>query len=401
MPKLALINGISNNSRISIPAVDRLHFEIQKEANQLTEPAKLWTIGESCLVFCVLSMNSPECWFRAKVESFECLEPLLVEVFLIDIGLKVLSELKNLRTIPDQLMRQSPAAIKMHMPGVLPTGGRVSWTVSSIEMFQDTVNKFESIYVSIVGDSDDDSLPVVVWGVTEEGIAMRPQRQFHNVMAFLHERGYIDYNVQQLEELMKHERPISDKHFGWKKTVLDNGSVEDLVEESDQESSDDDYEEPNIETAGGTSIRMVPKAITSWLPSDADISEKFIGYATNVDDSGLIFVQNEEQRSIAQTITKAINDVYSKVLTNFSAKVTEGQAVIVHNKIDGGELKLILLIPEFTFKLFCLQVTIEPKSRAYQKVQNPSRFFSLILDSSSLLSAQTFTRKSSHTTSRL
>lgn len=289
-----------------------------------SQPDKIWAINDLCLVMNDTNINNPQS-LRGKIVSSTSLDQFLV--FLIDKGVVFSTHRSRIYDIQAEYLEVCPAAIQVHMAGAKPTDG-VKWATSSISKFEEYLSKFEKTSISIVGDKDrEGSIPVSIWGVSSNKFCLKPQKKYHNIFENLRYRGYVDANRQMTPELLlQMERVITDD-FGWKTLELPASSTAIKAE--------------TVAATQANGTDLTSKLITSWLAPQANDNDTFIGYPTNVDENGIIYIHTQAQQSMTNDIKSQLKIHYLDLpIESQSTTVVINQAVIMQNQFDGGKLRL-------------------------------------------------------------
>lgn len=294
---------------------------------QQADPKKDWNDGEHCLVSLRNDKADAPEFFRAFV--VKSVEPSTFDVVLIDQGLHYIVEPDQMFETLHDLQNAPPAAFRMHIPGALPTGAS-SWTLSSLDAFKRALCCFKSLCVSVVGEKNEEgSLPVLIYGVVIEESPFVQQSRLNNIANHLYLEGYLDSLQINYQELVKVERPISDKDFGWNNSDDTNESLS--TDECSLPTKSDDASSDNM-TLGDVTIEVIPRSITSWVLPSSD--ETFIGIPTNVDENGIIYIHSEKQDQILEDMKTMITSIYSKFPPEDENELKVGQPVIVFHIFD-------------------------------------------------------------------
>ncbi|XP_058824546.1 uncharacterized protein LOC131685101 isoform X2 [Topomyia yanbarensis] len=267
-----------------------------------------WKVGELCLVFpTMIAAHSPGndgigCeWYRARV--IEIVDDSNYTVFLIDKAYTMNAHYSNMCAIPADLKQVHPAAIRCFMACIGPTGNQETWSSSVIDAFKVAIEKFECFSISLHGRSVNDSLPVILWGMTAESAkALSPQLfQYANVNNNLVQYGYVHLKEKFLplsaassveEELMRHYETFENFFH-----TLDVEMEEPLVEPS-YSGSCDTYQED---------LKDDPTPIDRWLPAKPIDKTIFVAVPTYVDNNGVIYLHDVEKEPVLTALKKVIN----------------------------------------------------------------------------------------------
>lgn len=258
---------------------------------------EIWKVGDFCYLQQSIDTTEPK-WYRATVTGTLEWTSEQLDVFLVDKGITI-------RVAPDKLVdapncmpsNRPPAAKKMHLADEIPLGGAATWNRSSIEQFKKVIQGFNNFCVSDVGEKDaNGSLPVKLWGVTATNALITRQREFHDIGAYLANEGYVDRKLKP-----------SKTDF--------------------QQNASADVDSKNT-----------PHPINSWIPTLPVKIGEFQGIPTEVDENGVIFIQTRDQHTLFNELKVNLTSkylIYDIERTPMDLKV--GQAVIVHQKVTGGE----------------------------------------------------------------
>ena len=286
-------------------------------ANANLEINKAWQVNDLCLVKHSINKNDPH-WFRGSIVEFK--DSKTCNVFMLDKGLQVEADIESLFETKNLLLHQPPTVIKMHLFGVVPLAGNTTWNQSALGTFNSVKSRYEKFCISVVGEKNEAaSLPVLLWGVTEQNYLMTTQTQYHDIRGYLLNEGLVDTNLKMtLDELILLERSFD----------FETGTV---AKES-KEPQDENIQEQD----------SVPQEIVEWIPAEPTKLAEFEGIPTNIDDDGIIYIQNNMQSMRVKEITTMLTSVYSKFDPQFhKAELKVGQPVIVQNVIVGGKLREI------------------------------------------------------------
>lgn len=295
---------------------------------------KLWRAGD----FCIAPLHDKEevlGFFRGRV--LRDVRDGKWQVFLIDKGIIIFVKSEDMLVLPKSL--ESPdAAVKMHMAGAEPTGGK-KWSFSAIDGFRHIMSRFSMAFVSIVGEkNENNSLPVIVWGVVTKQFDFSDQKQFHNISFYMFNEGLVDNPLMKVpERLLESERFVSDEDF--KLDGRTNASPLLGYETADL----DETENLTTVKVGSFMISVVPQSIKSWLPAEQTSATEFNGIVTAVvsnKQSMVISIRDEDQESTFHAMTKEVTKIYSEIMDEeFGKEIERGDAVIVQNIFNASKLK--------------------------------------------------------------
>lgn len=211
-------------------------------------------------------------------------------VFLRDKGFEVTAECSELIECPKECAQFADGAIKVHLADAVPTGGD-KWTCSSIEKFQQTVERYKNVAITIVGQKNSQgSFPIHLWGVTYGTSPTGQQTRYHNLLEYLKLEGYVD-TISKTK--------FEDQSFNFETPPSAERNIENISPEVS-----------NYFKAGDLMVDINKKNISQWLPSLKNTALSFIGYPTYVDNNGIIYIQNEAQHIVAEEMINPISDLY-------------------------------------------------------------------------------------------
>lgn len=294
-------------------------------------PKDDWIVDDKCFASHANEKGQLAEWYRATVLG-KIPDSSMFEVFLIDKGLRVIVSPDEMLEKPEAFQNPPPAAVRMHIPGASPTGGP-SWTKSSLEFFKRVLASYESIWVGVVGDKDENqSLPVIVWGVVIEKSPFIEQRRLHNIANHVCLEGYMYSSNIDYQELANSERAINDNDFGW----VDSGDTESLLETLSSNS------EPIKMTLGGLTIENQPHVVATWLQSDPESETNFFGVPKNIDENGIIYIVNEKQMRDLEDLKSMLGNIYSELPRDdpVDNKIIVGQPVIAYHSFDLCKIRI-------------------------------------------------------------
>lgn len=317
----------------------KLHTSVQEEAAKLnsedTTTAKHWKIGEFCLVSLLdKKVHGEKTFYRGEVYKKE--QEGEHEVFLLDQGMVIIVEDKNLLPLPN-ILNAPQTAIRMHMAGAEPTGNSKNWSLSAIDKFNGAMGQFKMTFVSVVDEKNEfeNSFPVIVWGVVEEVLPFSEQKQFHNISFFLHNEGLIKNSLMKdPDRLLKRERVVRDEEFGFYDTST-GGPTPLLGYETA------DIEETDKVTVGSLFMSVTPQVVKSWLPAKAAALRQFHGFVADFDENGIISIRSKDQQSVFKAMTNEITRIYSDTNREDSfIELKQGDTVIAQNFLNASKLEI-------------------------------------------------------------
>lgn len=252
------------------------------------------------------------------------------EVFLIDVGVKLIVGARNVIALPDHYLHVRPQVLMLHIADAFPTCGG-SWTLSSIDIFKDTLKYFERKEISIVGDTNEHgSIPVILWGVTYEHFNTMRQAQYHDIIEYLHLEGYVDRSSKMTrEQVVRLERAFLEDEFGW--NIL-------APEEHSPNDSSQTIEAPEVAQIGQYSVELSPCTIKAWIPAETTSTKAFSGTPTAVDEDGFIYISNVEQQTTLNQLNVLLFEFYltqPDEAPSIEPKIE--QPVVVQSNMDKGE----------------------------------------------------------------
>ncbi|XP_055587739.1 tudor domain-containing protein 6 [Uranotaenia lowii] len=290
--------------------IDRMQEEIQNKMEDKMDEGDdktIWNIDELCLVFptAVLGNERISCeWYRARV--IEIVDSSNYTVFLIDKAFTMCVHYTNMCVIPPGLKQVHPAAIRCFLACVVPTANQTTWSPSVIDAFKVAIDKFEGFAISLHGRSIENSLPVILWGLTASNAnALSPHMfDYTNINNTLVKYGYV--------HLKEKFQPLASA-----------GSVEDelarltqafdrFIEELDVV-MEEKSEEPSISNSCELykeELSTEPTPIEQWLPAKPIDKNIFVAVATYVDNNGVIYLHDVEREPFLTAMRKIINDKY-------------------------------------------------------------------------------------------
>ncbi|XP_065077075.1 tudor domain-containing protein 6-like [Ochlerotatus camptorhynchus] len=265
-----------------------------------------WQRGEMCLVFPTTATGQGRdtigCeWYRGRV--IEVVDDSNYTVFLIDKAHTMNSHYSNMSTIPPLLKEFHPVAIRCFLACVGPSGLQETWTPSVIDAFRVAIDKFKFYSISVHGRCVNDSVPVILWGMTMERVkALSPQLYIYtNINSKLVKYGYahLKEKFPPLSEAFSVEEEL-ERHYKAFDKLLDDLDVE--MEEQkrnacDSESSD----EYQVDISGEST------PIDHWLPANPIEKNIFVAMPTYVDNNGVIYLHDVDKDLKLTAIKKAIN----------------------------------------------------------------------------------------------
>ncbi|XP_055525207.1 RING finger protein 17 isoform X2 [Wyeomyia smithii] len=300
---VSLVKNANGISRMQEEIQNRMD-EKMDEGDDKTE----WKVDELCLVFPTMTaVPTPDndgigCeWYRARV--IEVVDDSNYTVFLIDRAFTMNAHYSNMCTIPADLKQIHPAAIRCFLACIGPTGNQPTWSSSVIDAFKVAIEKFHCFSISLHGKSVDDSLPVILWGMTSENTtALSPLLfQYTNINNNLVQYGYVHLKEKFMalssatsveEELLRHYQAF-DKFV----QSLDTEMVEPDIEPSFSGSCDT-YQDD---------ITNEPTPIDRWPPAKPIDKSIFVGVPTYVDNNGVIYLHDVEKEQTLSALKKLIN----------------------------------------------------------------------------------------------
>lgn len=292
--------------------------------NEKTIKSKKWSVGELCLA---LEMEkTQEVWLRGRIIEVDPAE-LTYSVFLIDQGFGISANDELLRPLPPQFSKLPDAAIKMHMADTIPPKDSDEWPYESCKIFAQAALCFSSWYVSIVGEAtEDDGLPVVIWGVTQERFGRIRQDKFHNILDYLITIGYARNRSTELK------CPLLEEKF----------------DEINQKFNSTKSHDVECRKSYDADLKA-----QSWIPARIATKGVFNGTGTNVDDNGIIYIRNDEQKEALEKLEETLTEFYSKQpLENDPFDVTVGQSCVVMNQLGTGKRKTQFISTLINISLF-------------------------------------------------
>lgn len=279
----------------------------------------VWKINEKCLVYHELNPARHE-WFRAMV--VEKLTDVTYTLFLIDFGIKITSYAHHMSTMPQQFKTLPAGAIKAHLFGIShPLNTNDLWPQSTLDLFQTLIKKFMMHCVSVFlrNNVEDDSLPVLLWGVVKKNLLTTV---YHNLPQYMFYEGFVDSKVKPgyAENLVNpYDLSIVEKS-------RTPGDIVDGMSAGQQA-------EKTIEIYDSISMNVNPKCIKSWIAAEeVDVGKTFNGNPHYVDHDGTIYISSTEQvkilKELSKEITKRYQDPYVRM--NDSLEMLKpGDCVIV------------------------------------------------------------------------
>lgn len=271
---------------------------------------KNWRVGDYCYLKQSLDTMDPK-WYRGCIATLDRSSEKSA-VFLIDKGISITINSDQLIGASNYVPPEFPAAAtKMHLADAIPIGGSDTWNLSSKQMFKKIVQSFKNFCVSDVGEKDSlGSLPVKLWGVTiAYGSILSQQQEFHDIGAYLFNEGYVDLNSKQSKTESSQSAPAEIIH------------------------------DVNI-----------PHPIDAWKPAAPAQVGEFQGIPTEVDDDGVIYIQTRDQHALFNELKVNLTTEYLVYHPErMSDDLKLGQAVIVHQKVTGGECQSIIYFIIFNF----------------------------------------------------
>ncbi|XP_053682311.1 uncharacterized protein LOC128732899 [Sabethes cyaneus] len=291
--------------------VSQMQEEIQNRMDEKMDEGDdktEWKVDEICLVFPTMTAvpssdnDGIGCeWYRARV--IEIVDDSNYTVFLIDRAFTMNAHYSNMCSIPGDLKQVHPAAIRCFLACIGPTGNQPTWSSSVIDAFKVAIEKFECFSISLHGRSVNDSLPVVLWGMTSEHTtALSPLLyQYTNINNNLVQYGYVHLK----EKFM----PLSSATSVEEELQRHYQAFDQFVQALDV-----DMEEPRVEPSFAESIDTYQDDITSeptpidrWLAAKPIDKSIFVGVPTYVDNNGVIYLHDVEKEPILSALKKVIN----------------------------------------------------------------------------------------------
>lgn len=316
-----------NRLHITI-AIDHFQSQIFKHISGEAQAKVDFAVGELCLVFCSVVRTKSLELFRGRVTAVE--NDLTYKVYLIDKGIEVKVGSQEIFRISEHIAKQPPAAIKMHLHGLIPTGCRNGkWSLTSIDHFRHTVNSYATKFISIVGDANEaGSVPALLWGITTEKICAKKEEKFHNINDYLIELGVVDHTRKPEENFPELERDIV---YGENGLEVSGSSIH------QENAPSRDHHESKMEMIGNVPTDVSPKLICSWTAEKNYNNEIFLGSPSHIQNDGMIYIQNEKQKAIRKDLEEKLLKVYSSIpRDHYNVVLKLGQPVIARSPFKSG-----------------------------------------------------------------
>lgn len=307
-PSEFYVSLVKNNCGIA-----RMQEEIQNKMDEKMDDGDdktNWKQGEMCLVFPTTAKgrgsDAISCeWYRAKV--LETIDDSNYTVILIDKAFIMNTHYSNMSTIPKELKEVHPAAIRCFLACISPTGHQTTWSSSVVDAFKVSIEKFKCFSISLHSQSVNDSLPVILWGMTMEATkALSPQMySYTNINSKLVLYGYahLKEKFPPLSAALSVEEELA-RHYKAFDKFIEDLDVE-MVDPSD---------EPNYsESSDAYNYDITDKAtpIEHWLPAKPIDKTIFVGVPTYVDNNAVIYLHDVDKERTLNTMKKVINDKFA------------------------------------------------------------------------------------------
>nr|XP_029715794.1 RING finger protein 17-like isoform X2 [Aedes albopictus] len=303
-PNEFYVSLVKNTSGIA-----RMQEEIQNKMDEKMDDGDdktSWQQGEICLVFPTPSKGRGNeaigCeWYRARV--LEVVDDSNYTVFLIDKAYTMNSHYSNMSTIPTELKEVHPAAIRCFLACIGPTGQQNVWSSSVVDAFKVAIEKFKCYSISLHGRSVNDSLPVILWGMTMESTkALSPQMYTYtniNNKLVLYGYAHLKEKFQPLSSALSVEEELARHYKAFDKFIEDlDVEMRDPVEEASYSGSSDAYH---------YDITDEVTPIDHWLPAKPVDKTIFVGVPTYVDNNAVIYLHDMDKERTLDTIKNVIN----------------------------------------------------------------------------------------------
>lgn len=293
--------------------IARMQEEIQNKMDEKMDDGDdktNWQQGEICLVFPTPSKGRGSeaigCeWYRARV--LEVVDDSNYTVFLIDKAYTMNSHYSNMSTIPAELKEVHPAAIRCFLACIGPTGQQNVWSSSVVDAFKVAIEKFKCYSISLHGRSVNDSLPVILWGMTMESTkALSPQMYSYtniNNKLVLYGYAHLKEKFQPLSAALSVEEELARHYKAFDKFIEDlDVEMVDPVDDLSYAGSSDAY---HYDITGETT------PIDHWLPAKPIDKTIFVGIPTYVDNNAVIYLHDMDKERTLNLIKNVINTKFA------------------------------------------------------------------------------------------
>ncbi|GAB0088193.1 hypothetical protein DMENIID0001_025810 [Sergentomyia squamirostris] len=293
-----------------LAGMDRVQNKIQKNMANYEAPAELpeWQLGDLCYVK-TETPDEPVCeWRRASVRRKDDLTGDY-EVFLIDAGVQLCVKKNAMAPIVDKSLDKGTChgALQCHLSNIEPTGSGQVWASSSVDKFRNycSSRKFDGYAVTMMGPWVNNSVPVVLWGRIEEDDALQPTIiHWKNINESLAKRGYAVIKEKFPEtfdsEEIKLEMMKRNDEFEQFVDRLSECGVSDIP--------------PVVKDSLLSQLTTEVTMVTEWKSAECWTEKIFIGIATCVDNNGMIYMYNLENKEVLERMRKIAGEMLTKTL---------------------------------------------------------------------------------------
>lgn len=297
--------------------IEKLQFEIQKYMQEKTDrDSTEWKLNDKCLARSSLKNCSSKSWYRGRIimaQSDSCF------VFLRDLGFVCQVPIDDIVAIDAQFDGINDGTSRCHLACVQPTGGSAKWSSAANEQFELVANRFSELAASIQGATKDDSLSVVLWGMScnfDDPLASA-SRKWININQVLVNSGYVHliekFNpIDDVIDKTLEKEMNEDSNNNFDKWLSEFNAQEckptDRVVETENDFNEYDVFQKlrNLDLITDNSV-----PITRWL--DAIPIEKtiFTGVPTYVDNNGIIYLYDTTNKYFMEHMKTVINNRYN------------------------------------------------------------------------------------------
>lgn len=301
----------------NLPGIDKMMNAIQQIMDTYDfdiTPQPIWTAGNHCCVRSKLLREDDTHlqWYRGLVlmvtDTNSC------SVFLRDYGIIVNAPTTDMAPIQSFYDCFADGAIRCHLACVKPTGGLTKWSSTSIDGFIEIVNRFETLRVSRYKNRTDESISVILWGVTSTCIDPLAPNTYqwvnintvmvHNGLVHLYEKmNVIDDDDAKLEDNVN-----SGENFEKLLNQLENVSIQQATSTCH---SSVEPTECNELLSLCILDDIVNEPIESWLPAEPIQKSVFVGKCTYVDSRGVIYMYDHSQHPFIDKMDNIIQEQFA------------------------------------------------------------------------------------------